>query len=108
MVAVLILSGAAVLVLVVVLLAALGVVPRNRVAGIRIPAVLASDESWRAGHRAAILPAAVGVLLTAVTGWLSLSVHSLIPYAPAITTAALVLPLIWAAIAANVAAKAAG
>ena len=34
-------------------LAATGRLPRNLVAGIRIPSTLRSDEAWDAGHRAA-------------------------------------------------------
>jgi hypothetical protein len=34
-------------------LAATGRLPRNLVAGIRIPSTLRSDEAWRAGHRSA-------------------------------------------------------
>jgi len=34
-------------------LAATGRLPRNLLAGIRIPATLRSDEAWRAGHQAA-------------------------------------------------------
>jgi hypothetical protein len=34
-------------------LAAAGRLPRNLVAGIRLPSTLHSDEAWRAGHRAA-------------------------------------------------------
>jgi len=73
-------------------LAATGRLPRNVVAGIRIPSTLRSDEAWDAGHRAAASaltvagagPLAVGVyavstrkhpesqsVLTRVsTGWL--------------------------------------
>jgi uncharacterized membrane protein len=34
-------------------LAAMGRLPRNILVGIRIPSTMRSDESWRAGHRAA-------------------------------------------------------
>ena len=34
-------------------LAARGRLPRNPIAGIRIPSTLRSDDAWRAGHRAA-------------------------------------------------------
>lgn len=37
-----------------------GRLPRNRLVGIRIPSVLASDDAWRRGHRAAGLPLAAG------------------------------------------------
>lgn len=63
-------AGAAVVVAAVTLLAAVGRLRRNSIAGIRIPALLASDEAWRTGHRAAVLPtigaAIVCVVLAAV------------------------------------------
>ncbi len=34
-------------------LSAAGLLPRNMLAGIRIPSTLRSDETWRAGHEAA-------------------------------------------------------
>ncbi len=34
-------------------LSAAGLLPRNMLAGIRIPSTLRSDEAWRAGHEAA-------------------------------------------------------
>lgn len=105
MIPVVILTVAALLVLVVITLAALGVIPPNPVAGIRILSVLSSEAGWRAGHRAAILPAAVAVALTAATGLTSLSVPSLAPNAAALATLGLLLPLAWAAIAAHRAAK---
>jgi hypothetical protein len=53
-----IIAGPLILVAVVALVtthcAASGKLNRNGIAGIRIPSTMASDDAWRAGHRAAI------------------------------------------------------
>lgn len=66
---------AAVAVALLTLLAAVGVLPRNRVAGIRVRATTASDAAWRRGHRAALVPTlpscavvVVGGVVCAATG----------------------------------------
>jgi hypothetical protein len=49
-------------------MAATGRLPRNLVAGIRIPSTLRSDEAWRAGHEAAgtaLTAAGIGPLIVA-------------------------------------------
>lgn len=40
--------------------AARGMLPRNRIIGFRVPALLASDAAWRAGHHAAIRSSMIG------------------------------------------------
>lgn len=60
------LSG--VIILVLGRLSAAGRLPRNPLAGIRIPSTLRSDEAWRAGHRAAasaLTAAGVGPVVAA-------------------------------------------
>lgn len=50
-------------------LAATGRLPRNLVAGIRIPSTLRSDEAWRAGHRraaAALTTSGLGPVVVAL------------------------------------------
>jgi len=50
-------------------MAATGRLPRNLLAGIRIPSTLRSDEAWQAGHRAAasaLTAAGFGPLVVAV------------------------------------------
>lgn len=41
---------------------------RNKVAGIRVPATLASDEAWRAAHQRAERPTLVGAALAGLSG----------------------------------------
>ncbi len=41
-------------------LAASGDLKRNRIIGIRTAATLSSDDAWRRGHRAGLLPAGIG------------------------------------------------
>ena len=53
------------LVLVVVsLLAGRGTIPLNHWAGIRLPPVMRSEATWRAGHTAAVLPAAIAFIVS--------------------------------------------
>jgi hypothetical protein len=59
-------AAAAVVVALVTLLAAAGRLRRNSIAGIRIPSLLASDEAWRNGHRAAVLPTAAAAIICVV------------------------------------------
>jgi len=44
----------AILVTVITALAGRGVIPNNGLVGIRTPAIMHSDSSWRGGHRAAL------------------------------------------------------
>ncbi|ARC58464.1 hypothetical protein AS850_15360 [Frondihabitans sp. 762G35] len=48
--------------------AAAGILGPNHVAGIRIPALLASPEAWRIGHRRALLPLAVAAVIAVAAG----------------------------------------
>ncbi|WP_420897920.1 SdpI family protein [Cryobacterium algoricola] len=96
-----VLASVAVLVLLVTILCAVGIVPRNRAAGIRIPALLASDEGWRRGHRSAILPTAVGAFASVAMAIACLVQPSLQSYGPALVTLTLVAPLAWAVFRAN-------
>jgi uncharacterized membrane protein len=54
--------------LVVGRLGALGRLPRNHFAGIRLPATMASDEAWRTAHRAAAAPLLAGGVAALVLG----------------------------------------
>ena len=106
MVSVIILASVAVLVLIMTILCANGVLPRNRVVGLRVPALMANDESWRVGHRAAILPAAVGALLSVASAVALLVQPSLPSIGPLLLTITVLGPLFWAAIRANHAVQA--
>jgi uncharacterized membrane protein len=59
-------------------LPAYGKIRRNRIVGVRTRATLASDEAWRKGHRAAVLPmsltggiAILGGVVAAVLGYVN-------------------------------------
>jgi hypothetical protein len=62
---------------------------------------MSSDENWRAGHRAAILPTAVGAFLSVVAAVVVVATPSLESIGPLVVTIALLAPLIWAAFRAN-------
>lgn len=66
----LILAAASVLIAVVIWLCGAGVIRRNPIVGLRLPALFASDDAWKAGHRAGVLPtiaaAVICVILTIV------------------------------------------
>ena len=57
---IIVLTSVSLLMLVIVGLCASGAIPRNRVVGIRIASLYSSDHAWREGHRAAVLPIALG------------------------------------------------
>jgi uncharacterized membrane protein len=48
--------------------AATGLLGPNHVAGIRIPALLASPEAWRIGHRRALAPLALAGVIGVAAG----------------------------------------
>jgi hypothetical protein len=52
--------------LVASIFAASGRLPRNRFFGLKFPALETSDPAWRAGHRAAIVPSVIAVVVAAV------------------------------------------
>lgn len=58
----------------VIALAAAGVLHRNRVVGIRTSVTLSSDDAWRRGHRAGLLPASIGSILSATFALVGLMV----------------------------------
>ena len=47
-------------VIVLIPLCAVGRIPRNPFIGLRLPALFVSDDAWKAGHRAAVLPSVCG------------------------------------------------
>lgn len=101
MVSVIVLAGVAVLVFVIAILCANGALPRNGGVGFRIPALMASDENWRKGHRAAIVPTAVGAVASVIAALVVVVQPSLQSIGPVVATFTLVVPLIWATLRAN-------
>lgn len=59
-------AAIAVLTVLMTVLPARGVIPRNALAGIRIPSTMASDEAWTQGHRAAIVPTVVAAVASVI------------------------------------------
>lgn len=64
---------AGVLLLIIAALGARGRLPRNRIAGIKTPATLASDAAFAAAHRVAAVPLAAAGAVAAVGGGVVLS-----------------------------------
>ncbi|MCD2169558.1 SdpI family protein [Microbacterium sp. JC 701] len=81
------------------------VVPRNRVVGIRLPALLASDAAWRAGHSAAVGPAGAGALVGALVLAVSALGRSDSVLEPILVVIVMIGALGWAAVVAVRAAR---
>jgi uncharacterized membrane protein len=64
----LVLAAAGVGLIVTGRLGAIGRLPRNSLAGIRLPATMASDEAWRTAHRAGAAPVIAGGVGALVLG----------------------------------------
>lgn len=64
-------------IVVLVPLCASGRIPRNPYIGIRMPAFFISDETWRAGHRAAVLPCICGAVVGIIASVLVIAVPTL-------------------------------
>lgn len=97
--------AATVLAVFLVWLAGRGVIPRNRVVGIRLSDVLASDVAWREGHRAAVGPASVGAIGGALVWVVAALASTVSPLIPLIVVIVAVGGLGWAAVAAVHAAR---
>lgn len=98
----LIIGGA--LILAIAALGAYGRLPRNSLAGIRIPSTMRSDAAWAAGHRAATAPMSfLGVGMTGLGLWSATSTE------PAYTRGLLLLVVVgfgaWAVVVAHRAAS---
>ena len=58
---------------------------RNHVAGIRLPSLMRSDASWRAGHQAAYPPTVIGAVVSAVVAVVSVALSATVtPYVVAL------------------------
>ncbi|GAB3611391.1 hypothetical protein GCM10027414_35170 [Humibacter ginsengiterrae] len=60
-----------------IILCALGIIPRNSIAGLRLPAMFASDKAWMIGHRAGILPAVIASIVCIIATVIGLVVPAL-------------------------------
>ncbi|MES2094432.1 MAG: SdpI family protein [Actinomycetota bacterium] len=96
-------AAAMLLIAVVTQLAASGRIGRNGFVGIRIPPTLASEAAWRAGHRAAVLPTWIGFVVVIITA----VVAQFAPQAFVVVVVLLLLFLVWAVLAAWLAARSA-
>ena len=72
--------------------AAVGKLPRNLFAGIRIPSTLRSDEAWRAGHLAAASALTIAGLGPIAVAAIMRSTGLRRGFLPAATTAAVTRP----------------
>lgn len=97
---------AAALSVLLVWLAGRGVIPRNRLAGIRLPDLLGSDDAWREGHQAAVGPASVGAIVAALVWVMAALAPSPSPLVPVLVLVAVAGGFGWAAVAAVRAARA--
>lgn len=70
----LLIAGA--LILVIAALGAVGRLPRNHLAGIRIPSTMRSNAAWVAGHRAATAPLSLlGISMMGLGLWNATSIE---------------------------------
>lgn len=90
---------------VVTVLAAVGRLGRNSLAGIRIPSLYASNEAWVNGHRAAVLPVAVGAIACVVLALVALADPAFAPLGTTLETVVLVVGVLVGTILARRAAR---
>ncbi len=83
--------------LVASILAARGVIPPNHIIDIRLPAVMRDSDTWQAGHRAAVLPAAIAFIVAIIFAALGL----IAPVAYVVAIAGFVAGFIWVAVRAS-------
>ncbi|MGU3646231.1 SdpI family protein [Microbacterium sp. C23T] len=73
------------------LAASVGRLRRNRYFGVKLPALEKSDDAWREGHRAAVMPATVSFAVAAVAA----IVGVFVPLAYVVTIMVAVFGVIW-------------
>ena len=105
MVAISVLIAVAVLIAVVVVFCATGRIPRNSIAGLRLPALFASDRAWMVGHHAAIPPTVAAAVVVAVVGGVAIVIPDFDRIAIPIMLLAFLAGLIGASVLANRAAR---
>lgn len=84
--------------IVVFALCARGVIPPGWAVGIRLPALQQSDAAWRAGHAAALVPYTVFAIVGAVLALSPLVFPGLADGAPLLTTAAVLVGVIFGSV----------
>jgi len=77
-------------------------VSENRYFGLKLPALLRSESAWRNGHRAAILPAGIMLVIALACAIIGLAVPALAWG----SIAAFVIGVVWTMLAATRAARA--
>ena len=105
MVAIAVLTAVAVLIAVLVGLCSTGRIPRNSLAGLRLPSLFASDRAWMVGHHAAVPPTAAAAVIVAVIGGITLVIPTFEPAAIPIMLLVFLAGLIVASVLANRAAR---
>jgi hypothetical protein len=99
------LALAAVVVAAVTVVAGVGRLRRNSIAGIRIPSLYASDEAWMHGHRAAIVPTAASAIVCVVIAAILLTDPAFALVGTILETAVLVIGVLLATVLAGRAAR---
>jgi hypothetical protein len=93
-------TGLLLALLVISILAGQGTLPLNGLVGIRLPALMSSDERWRAGHQAAVVPSVIIFVVALAFSLLGL----IAPVAYIVTIVAFVGGFAWVTIRASVVA----
>lgn len=92
----------AALAVLVTVLPAWGKIPRNRLVGVRSRALLASDENWRRGHRAAVIPMTLMSGLAIIAGLIAIAFGFVNePFAVVALALVLLAGAVWSLAAAN-------
>jgi|GEM_PF-6438421 hypothetical protein len=86
-------------------LCANGRIKRNLFVGIRLPQVMASEQTWETGHKAAMFPVTVGGMLAVVIGLGSELVPGIGIAGPILALVAVLAGLAWAVTRALAATK---
>jgi hypothetical protein len=100
------LAVTAVVVAILVSLCASGTIGPNPLVGIRLPALLASRDSWRTGHRIALLPVWIAAGVACVLGVAAVLIPALESWGIFLTGVPVLAGLIWGTVRALLAANA--
>lgn len=99
-----VLAACSIVIAAIVALCAVGRIPRNSIAGLRLPALFASDGAWEEGHRAAIIPTVTAAFIAAGLSAAALAAPRFAEAAFYLTLAVFLIGLVVAAFLANRAA----